>query len=285
MHYYNCKTYNAIHDKNVVIHTAGQEVVKNLELCTSVCNQNGALYGKVTNQFGQPVAHAIVKIVSATYEPVLTAKTDHLGNYLIVTVPPHQPYKVIATAEGYDLSNEIKICLKEQEKRKIDIFLCRSCCKDTGVLAGIVLNKLNALPIEKAQVVLFEEVGGVSHFKNRTETNECGQFALTRLAPGAYLVQINMLGYIGDQYRVTISTCGQIVNCVTSLCPNNDQLEGTVSGVITDCQQRPIADADVLLYRIELDNQMTPIAYTRTNSSGVYLFINVKVGTYKVLAQ
>lgn len=285
---YNSCPYicRAVHEANAVIQAAGQEAFAHLELGRYAEDTSGVLYGRLFNWLGQPVKDGVVKIVSETYEPVAIGKTDHLGGYCMFAVPPNQPLRVIGTAENCDISAQVEICIKERQAQKVDLFLTCSGQEDTGVLTGLVLNKLNALPLEKAQVLLFQEIGGVPHFKDKTQTNEFGQFALTRLAPGGYLVQISMPGYLGEQYRVTLCMQGQMANRVTSLCPDcHSQLKGTVSGVITDHQKEPIADADVILYRIDPNNAITPIAHTKTNSNGVYLFINVEIGAYKVVAK
>lgn len=282
-----CKKYTccATREKDAMMQASNPETMAHLEQCKCVCSKNGILYGRVRNLSGQPVEHAIVKLVSECYEPVLMTQTDCCGNYFFFTVPPNRSYRLLATAEAYRLSDDIKLYLKEWDVRKADIFLRCSTCEDAGVLTGTVRSKVSALPLAQAQVTLYEETCGGAHLKSTTQTNEFGQFALTRLPPGAYLVQINLCGYIGAQYRVRISVCGQMQDRVTLLCPDSSKLEGTVSGVITDSEQQPIADADVILFRQESDHKMTPIAVTKTNANGVYLFIHVKVGFYQVAAK
>lgn len=284
MYYFKKHTCDFNCEKNVAISSATQEAVVYLELCKKDYKKNGVLCGRVINQFGQSVKNAILKIVSETYEPILITKSDCIGNYAFYNVLTNQSCKVIAAAENHSINDEIKVCIKEQEISRLDISLFLRERVDEGLVTGTVLNKLNSLPINSVQIVLYEETSGLERFKNITETNEFGQFVFTRLALGAYLVKICMHGYMSEQYRVHITKCGQIANRVITLCPAGLEWKGTVSGVITDPYQVPIPDADVILYRVENSGAMTPIAYTKTNQNGVYLFINIDIGTYKVNA-
>ncbi|MEG0691479.1 MAG: carboxypeptidase-like regulatory domain-containing protein, partial [Oscillospiraceae bacterium] len=56
----------------------------------------------------------------------------------------------------------------------------------------------------------------------------------------------------------------------------------TISGIITDDVGAAVIGADVILYRVETDNSLTPIALTKTIANGVYLFVNTPQGNYKI---
>lgn len=69
------------------------------------------------------------------------------------------------------------------------------------------------------------------------------------------------------------------------MCEDEQNQNGTVSGLITDQNNDPVEYADVILYNvsnIDGHEKLTPIAFTKTNAKGVYLFINVPKGVYKI---
>lgn len=120
-----------------------------------------------------------------------------------------------------------------------------------------------------------------------TYTNAYGQFAFRDLdATGGttqYTINFTALGYENSSLTTSISGANKIVFIPdATMQPDTNTSSGTVSGMIKD-SNGIVVDADVILYSVDTTtNALTPIAKTKTDSHGVYLFFNVAPGSYMV---
>lgn len=275
---------NCVGAENIFIDYIGKKVTVNLEFTKNNCNYDGILYGKVINNLGDPIKNALVKIMTVKYDSIFYTKTNSEGKYFFCNIPINKYYKILAIAKGYKLSEEIKFCIKKNTMLKINLVLKDELNDRLAIIVGDVFNKVNSLPINKVAVILYENISEYVVLKAVVYTNEFGQFAFTKLRLGSYTVKICVMGYITKSYIVNITKCGQITNIIVPLCPDSKKLKGTVSGVVTDQYNKPINESDVILYKVTSNNTLLPIDFTITNKQGVYLFINVEMGAYKIKA-
>ena len=115
--------------------------------------------------------------------------------------------------------------------------------------------------------------------------HQYGQFVFSDVPQSKYNIKINALGYYSYSSLAAITAGGQIINVIANINPNPNSSRGTVSGLIVDNNNRAISDADVTLYKVETINSkesLTAVTYTKTNTDGAYLFINVDQGNYLV---
>lgn len=159
--------------------------------------------------------------------------------------------------------------------------------ENLGIIVGDVLDFDTNEPIVGAIVSLFKKNTKDSNIVNLitlTYTNEYGQFAFKNICMGIYTLKINALGYTQKCIEVFINKHKIIYPIVVKLKLSNNCSNGTVSGIIMNSDKIPIERADVVLYKVEKSGDLLPIAFTKTNKSGVYLFMNVPKGSYKIKA-
>lgn len=265
------------------IRSVGEEIRLDLQLQPQPLNNTGKVTGTVTDESGNPITSGLIKLMSADYEPLLHAITGSDGTYTLDNVPSGTGYNIFATAAKKALKQGTSFSITAGQVVTKNFSLADEPAAQLGVIAGDLNDSSTGLPINGAVISLYQvNSDDTEVLKAITYTNEYGQFVFRELDLGNYSIRVSALGYIGTTSTVNITTSGQIIPSLINIAQNPNSSRGTVSGIITDNINQPIPSADVVLYQVEDDESLTAIAFTKTNSSGVYLFINVPQGNYKV---
>lgn len=264
------------------IATMGEEIRLDLQLQPVTPIIGATVEGKVVDQNAAPLANALVKIMDSNYEPLLHAVTDANGNYIFNNIPSSSSYSIFAIASGMKLNQGQNFSLAEGQSKTFNFTLQADPAMQLGILAGDLYQTGTTTPINGAVVSLYSVVNGVETLSAITYTNQYGQFAFREVATGNYDINISALGYLPTSISTSMVNAAQIISLQPTLAVDPNAQNGTVSGIITNNLNAPIDRADVILYRVNADNTLTPVAFTKTNASGVYLFINVPQGNYKV---
>ncbi|WBW97736.1 MSCRAMM family protein [Oceanirhabdus sp. W0125-5] len=228
-----------------------------------------------------PIAGALVKIMDNNHNPLAHAITGEDGAYIFNSFPPGSNYHIYAIAQGYKLEEDVPFTLLPQQSVEKDFILPIDPASALAIIAGDILDIKSQKAINGAVVNLFNEVDELIAL---SYTNEYGQFVFADITKGKYTVRFSALGYKPSSQTVEIDKDGQIANIVVNLDEDPSSARGTVSGMITDNNNEPIDGAEVILYSVGADETLTPIAFTKTTDEGVYLFINVAKGDYKIKA-
>jgi protocatechuate 3,4-dioxygenase beta subunit len=265
------------------VKSLGEEIRLDLELQPNPNLDSGTVYGTVKDSIDDPISNALVKIMDTDHEPLAHALTSVDGEYIFINFPPGTDYHIYATATGYDLEEQTPFTLLAKQNIEKDFVLLLDPNAKLSLIAGDVIDKDTKLPVNGAVVNLFEiNEDKTETLVGVTFTNEYGQYTFRELSEANYDVKIDSLGYISSSETVNIDAEGQIAHVETSMYEDPETARGTVSGIITNNNNIGIAYADVVLYSVDSDDKLTPIAFTRTNDEGVYLFINVEKGNYKI---
>lgn len=265
------------------IASLGEEIRLDLQLQPAIQTIGATVQGLITDTNGTVVPNALVKIMDNNFEPLLHTVTDANGEYLFNNIPASSSYTIFAIAPGKKLKQEQGFALSDGASRTINFTLEDDPAMQLAIIAGDLYQNGTTTPINGAVVTLFEvDENGLETLRAITHTNEFGQFVFREVSNGNYNINISALGFISDSVSASIASAPQILSIKPVLQPDPNAQNGTVSGVILDNLNAPIDRADVILYRVEANDDLTPVAFTKTNSAGVYLFINVPQGTYKV---
>lgn len=261
----------------------GEEIRLDILLKSNPNLQAGVVSGIVKDHQGNPVSGALIKIMDSNHNPLSHALTGPTGNYTFSPFPPGTNYHIYAIAQGYSLEEGIPFTLLPQQSIIKDFTLTLDPDAAKGLIAGDVIATGTHAPIGGAAVNLYVvNALGEKTLVSLTFTNEFGQYTFRELDKESYLVTIAALGYVTSSDSILINNDGQIAHLVTQLTIDPLSARGTISGIITDEQNIPVSLADVVLYKIEADNTLKPIAFTKTNAEGLYLFMNVPQGDYKI---
>lgn len=261
----------------------GEELRLDLQLELNPNLDAGSVYGTVNDSITEPIAGALVKIFSDEHEPLAHAISAEDGSYLFSDFPPGTDYHIAATAVGYNLEEGIPFTLLEKQNIEKNFTLQLDPNSKLGLIAGDINNIKTKLPINGAVVNLYKiNADETETLLGVTFTNEYGQYTFRELEKENYKIKINSLGYTPFSTTITIDKDGEIAHVITKMTENPISARGTISGIITDKNNVAINDADVILYLVEEDESLTPISFTKTSEEGLYLFINVEEGKYKI---
>lgn len=265
------------------IKDVGEEIRLDLKLQPQPLNNTGRVTGTVTDESGNPIPSALIKLMDANYEPLLHSITGSDGTYTLDNVAAGTGYNIFATASGKKLRQGTSFSISTGQVIENNFVLLDEPAFQLGVIAGDLYDSSTEAPINGAVITLYQvNPDKTEVLKAITYTNEYGQFVFREIEQGNYSIRVSALGYIGITSAVNITQSGQIVPSLIKIVQDPNASRGTVSGIITDNLNQPIIGADVVLYEVNQDESLTAIAFTKTNASGVYLFINVPQGNYKV---
>jgi len=229
----------------------------------------------------QIVEGAVVKIMDKDYNPISHAITGDDGKYIFTPFAPGTDYHLYVSAVGYNLETINPFTLNADQTLTKDVTLHADTKSTLSFIAGDITTDAG-VAIMGAVVQLFSVVDTTETLIGLAFSNQYGQYAFRELEKGTYRIRISALGYLVSTAEVSITKDSSITKVVTKLTVDPVTSKGTVSGIITDETDNPVVGADVILYRVEDDESLTPIALTQTISGGVYLFVNTTPGNYKV---
>jgi|GEM_PF-456758 len=262
----------------------GEEIRIDLSLQENPNVEAGAVYGTVTDENGNPIEGALVKIFDENYNPLAHAYTDAQGSYVFSPFPPAMQYHISAIANGYLLCDLIPFSLQTKQQLEINMTLKADPKATLSIIAGDVYD-MDGNILSNCSIKLFKLVNGNEEIIATTTTNEFGQFIFGEVPQGQYKIITSKLGYVNDSTSILIDKPNMVARTIIKLNVNPNAFAGTISGVIKDNNNTPVANAIVTLYKVEDNGRLTPIKFTRTNTNGMYLFTGIVPGmNYKIKA-
>lgn len=250
-----------------------------LSLGPNPCLKSGTFTGKVKDASGMPIPEATVILFSNDYSTHFNTLTGNDGVFIFPVLEPNSSYHAYAKAPGFMLSEGISFDIDENKTFEAEFTLITDSEEIKSLIVGTVRNN-DGLPINTATVELYKNADKKPIYL--TFVNEIGRFVLSDLDPGLYFIKVNAPGYFSNSYPAEIKHLQDIIILEAVLKEDIKASKGIVTGIITDSEEKPLANTDVILFRIGENGSQTPVAYTRSNKEGVYLFVNVPQGEYYV---
>ncbi|MEG0753768.1 MAG: carboxypeptidase-like regulatory domain-containing protein [Angelakisella sp.] len=274
--------YNLAQSPKTTISKVGEEVRVDLSLEPNPNLNSGTITGTVTDTTGNPISGAVVKIMDNNYNPLAHVITGGDGSYIFSPFAPGNNYRVFASAPGYSLATTDPFSLLANQNIIQDIVATADPTLLKSFIAGDIVDDHGA-PISGAVVELYSvDAENNELLIGLSFSNEYGQYVFRQVEKGNYAIRISALGYTSIRTTISITTDGSIAKVDSTLVPDPMASKGTISGIISDADGAAVVGADVILYKVETDNSLTPIALTKTIANGVYLFVNTPQGDYKV---
>jgi len=262
--------------------TAREEANINLQLQQAPPSDEGNLSGAVRQPDGTPISGATVKLFTADGTPFEHTNTNAAGRFIFTRIPVGS-YFITAAEQGFLTPTRIAVTVVRNQNTNVTITMATDPNANRNAVFG-TLTTSTGVPIDDANVELYQVLGETNQLVGVVNTNAQGQYLFADLENGSYFIRAVKNGYLStDSAPVTVSDrTYSPVNALLALDPN--ATTGTVSGFVTDrTSGTPIANAIVALYSISGGTE-TIIQITRTNAGGLYLFGDVPPGTYRVKA-
>lgn len=260
--------------------------------------------GVVTDLNSNPIEGALVQVYDINLNPLIHTLTNQNGYFIFENTIPipglnqvsifnlssiqsysYSPitYNISAIAIGKKLNFSTSFTLQNGDIKIKNFILENDSGSLLGLIAGSVYDQTSHNPISGAVLSMYKvNTDGSEILIQRSFTNEFGGFIFPDLNLGNYKIKVNSLGYLENIVNSSITSSGQIVSLPIPMQADPNAAFGTISGTIVNSLNAPINRADVILYKVNEDNSLTPLGFTKTNISGVYLFVNVEPGTYKI---
>lgn len=224
----------------------------------------GDLDGKVTdNNTSNPLSGATVL---AYRNSVLIGSdtTDGNGDYLIQDIKPGQ-YIVVASKDGYE-TESIGVKVNNNVTTTVNFALET----DIGEIAGQVTEDSTGDPINNAAIDVYQGELLIAS----TTTNSLGNYSISNLSAGDYIVVASKASFETDRIGATVVS-SQITTTNFSLIAN----PGSISGNVKNTGLSNIEDAAIIILQ---DNNI--IDTTTTDASGNYTVSGLASGSYEVVA-
>lgn len=242
---------------------------------------SGSITGKIKDASGIGISGAVIVILDENFKSIARTIAGNDGIYKITHLQPGSGYRAYSLAPGFKLSEALTFNLTPNQLLEIDLTLLPDITETWSIIAGNVQN-IHGIPVSSASVELYKLEEAATKLISLSFTNDIGQFVLRDLTIGSYFLKINAAGYFSDIFPAEVKKQKSIVHINAELKEDLKASKGTVIGIISNNDDEPLPDADVILYRVGFDKTLIPVAYTRTNHEGIYLFVNVPQGEYMV---
>ncbi len=264
----------------------GQEIRLDLQLEDNVFVDVGTVFGNVTDDEGNPVEGATIKITDTNYNPLYHGTTDANGDYTINNVSSGNQYFVFAIKDTYDLNQGISFVMQAGQQIERNFILTPVSSTNNCLVAGEIDNE-DGDKLQGVTVRLYDAADPENPILLKTtHTNQFGQYTFFDLPQGLYKVSAYKQGYQNIEVNFVIDAPNQVRNINISLSIDPVTKKGTINGIITDKDGNPVQDAFVILFEVTTDQEgkevLTPIRVTKTNEEGLYLFEQVPQGDYKI---
>lgn len=219
--------------------------------------------GTVTDDAGNPIPGAVVRLRSPFAVVLQEVRTDTSGQYAISGIAPDS-YSLLAEADGY--RNVVRGIQLTAGQTAIVPFVLEP---NPGRVSGTVTS--GGTPLAGAAVEVLNQAAqqvGVA------VTDSAGQYGMASLAPGTYRLRISAEGFATQLIGFTVGP-GESRTVHVGLAAN----PGTVSGVSTDAETGlPLGQVSVRI----VNSAGITVASVLTDASGAYAAEALPPGVYTV---
>jgi len=256
---------------------AGAEVRSDLSLTPNSDINKGVIICSVQYN-GNPVANALVKILTVSGNPIDHQFTNAEGQAVSMMLPAGT-YMVVVSAPGFVSTVGNTVNLPNTTGVILNVSLTLDPRAALNALYGLVLDADTSNRIGTATVTLSNDQGQTVSI---TTSDDEGEYLFYQVSNGTYELTSVKSGYaISSPLSVTV-TGAQLAQTNILLAPETTT-NGTVQGFIRDQNGNLLANAFVALYSV--NGTETLIRETMTNNNGFYLFGDVLAGNYVVKAK
>ncbi len=259
----------------------------------------GAIAGVVLTEEGIPIPSANVTAWTNgdSVFSIYFANTDSEGRYLLGPLPA-DAYYVVADArdffpEFYDnvfwLDQASPVEVAESDTMNGVNFSLKAMGQATGAIAGRVLNQ-EGLPVYAASVDVFS-------FSNPflfgwAETDESGNYTVTGLGSGEYIVSVWAQGYLNEFYdnARTLDSADVVPVSEPDTTPGIDFIldpGAVISGRVMNDEGQPIPFASIEAIGEDMVDSLRVDmwGFAQSDSTGYYEITGLNTGRYLVSAQ
>lgn len=227
------------------------------------------------NTTDYPLNEVCIKITDYKNNPIIHFFTDSKG-FFEVKYPFPDYIKIIAAKLGYRTYSSN--CMSLEECNKMLEIRLQPIKNQENIIIGSVKDECRN-PAAFIKITLMSLTQEDKIYE--TYTNQQGMYVLKGVEYGIYRMIFNSPFYYSYYCFLQVNRCLKIYN-IDTIYLKFRNLKGTINGIICDDDGIGIEDALVVLINANVNKAVN---FTYTNSEGVYLFYNLPVGKYYILAK
>ncbi|QHE62502.1 hypothetical protein FHE72_16855 [Rossellomorea vietnamensis] len=230
----------------------------------------GSISGFVTDNVGTPIGNAIIQVFDQNNILIGTGFTDASGHYVIGNLPSGS-FTVVANAPGFgQVITGISLGVGE-DLTGVNISLV----PNPGSINGQITNLTTGDAIPGATVVIID---GISQIPVATTTTSVfGNYSVSGLAPGSYIVSASKVDFTTEQIGAIVQSDS---STIANLALNENP--GTLTGNVEDTNGNPITGNNIQISVFNENNVLVVSFFA--NSDGTYSVPSLAPGTYFVTA-
>ncbi|MFW0779053.1 carboxypeptidase regulatory-like domain-containing protein [Rossellomorea marisflavi] len=226
--------------------------------------------GTITTTGGVPLPTSFVQVLNSIGILVASGFSDANGVYTVGNLPAGS-YTVVGNAVNFGQASQGVTLTAGQILPDVNLTLLA----DTGGLTGQVTDAFTGTLLSGATVVISDATTQLPVIT--TTTSLFGNFLVSGLAPGTYIVTASLTGYASRQVgAIVVSDQNGIVHLFLTPDP------GTIAGTVVDTNGNPVTGTNIQITVVNEDNVI--IATVLANSDGTYQIPQLLQGTYFITA-
>ncbi|MEF9953001.1 MAG: carboxypeptidase regulatory-like domain-containing protein [Clostridium sp.] len=241
-----------------------------------------AVEGRVVDINNNIVVGAVVRLTDGEFNTIKSTTTNTEGYFLFNNIKNASSYRIMALGYKKKLYQSEALTITEGQVINKTLILEDDPEVSKAIIIGEVFRSSTTTPVEGGVLYIYKIIDNQEYPYQLVFSNEYGNYMFKELDIGEYSIKVTALGYYMGQFRVSVSSEGEIISKTLDLEVDVVTALGTISGVILGSSNQPLSRADAILYKINSNLSLTPIAYTKTSTSGVYIFSGLPQGKYKV---
>lgn len=266
-------------DSNTFSIKPNEEATINLELEKNSTCFNTHLTGKVLDR-DSPINKATISVFDKNLNPLFHTTTNEEGIYNFINLLSPGEYKVIASAKHYTTSLTKYVVIRSNDITELFFSLKTSSALVNGLVYGKVVEEGSNLPIPDV-IINIKSLDDSKNVIYKTTSNNNGQYLIYDILPYKYVLEATKPGYIPSiPIKLTVVKYDIIPQNVNLILDTNNS-SGMISGTIF-YHKVPVSNTVVFLYQIDIKGFEVIVQVQVTNKYGIYLFSNVKKGSYMV---
>ncbi|PFG06479.1 carboxypeptidase regulatory-like domain-containing protein [Bacillus sp. es.034] len=230
----------------------------------------GSVSGFVTDNLGNEIGNATVQVFDQNNILIGTGFTDASGHYIIGNLPSGS-FTVVVKAPGFGQAiTGINLGIGE-DLTGVNVSLV----PNPGGINGQITNLSTGDTIPGATVVIIDGISQIPVVS--TTTSVFGNYSVSGLAPGSYIVSASKLNFTTEQIGAIVQSDSS-TRADLALGEN----PGTLSGIVEDTNGNPITGNGIQI-SVFNENNILVVSFL-ANSDGTYAVPSLAPGTYFVTA-
>ncbi|USK42072.1 carboxypeptidase regulatory-like domain-containing protein [Cytobacillus oceanisediminis] len=230
----------------------------------------GSISGVVTDNLGNPIVNSTVQVYDQNGILMVNGFSNASGEYIVGNLPSGS-FTAVVNSPGYgQVITGVSLGIG-QDLTGVNVSLI----PNPGTINGQITDRGTGEPVSGASVVVLDSI---SQFPiAAASTTVFGNYTVTGLAPGSYIVSASKIGYSTEQVGAIVESD---ISTAADIALQADP--GRILGSVVDSDGNPVTGNGIQI-SVYNENQVLVVSFI-ANSDGSYFVPSLAPGAYFVTA-